>query len=193
MLNLILVLNRLTLGMMFALAGLHKVFQVGMGDFYKFFESIKPEGVPMVFGYLLPFVEIVAGLALVAGFFARTASTLIVLMLLSFIIGMGISFWPQKGPPFDSNVILFTLALWLTLAGPGAWSADAAIRRRRELARSEVRVPPIARGGSLADDRAVPTSPHATPPPPTPPSLAPDVESSAPIDPPASDEPSDRN
>ena len=63
LLNLILVLNRFTLGMMFFLAGLHKIFQAGLGDFYKSFETIKPEGVPMAYGYLLPFVEIVTGLA----------------------------------------------------------------------------------------------------------------------------------
>ena len=172
-----LLLNRFTLGMMFALAGLHKVSH---GSF-NLFESTKPDQVPMLYGYLLPFVEIIAGLALVAGFFARTASTLIVLMLLSFLIGMGIKFWPQRGDPFDSNVILFTLALWLTMAGPGAWSADASMRRRRDLARSQVAVPPMRSGPKIAEDR------DRTPPP----KPMPVVDSGSPIDSQPSDQPSD--
>ena len=112
--------------------------QTGLGDFYAHFRHIKPEWVPMLYGYLLPFVEVVAGLALVIGFLGRTASILITLMLLSFMIGCGIQFWPTEEPPFYSNTVLFTLALWLTLTGPGRWSMDTYLHRRRTRSRDPI-------------------------------------------------------
>ncbi|MEM9881429.1 MAG: DoxX family protein [Planctomycetota bacterium] len=121
-------LNRITLGMLFVFAGVRKAIPKDDGSvidalsgFANFVAANAPLPRPLglFYGYALPPVEVIAGLMLVIGFYSRVAATLIALMLLSFMIEMGIAWWPAEGPAFDPNVILFTLALLLAVAGGG--------------------------------------------------------------------------
>lgn len=141
LLGLLILLNRLALGSIFLLAGVRKLFpaasirDVGM-NLYKFASHVAGEAplpgfLGQAYGTALPVVEIVAGLLLVLGLWSRPAASLIALMLFSFMIALGIEWWPAKGPAFDKNVILFTLSLLLVALGPGRYALDAVLVRRR--------------------------------------------------------------
>lgn len=123
-----LLLNRLSLGVLFVLAGVRKLLPAGeasMLDKMNGFaahvakEAPLPEFLGKAYGYALPWVEIIAGLMLVIGLLTRLSSTLIALMLLSFMIADGLGWWPTQGPAFTKNVILFTLAILLISTGSG--------------------------------------------------------------------------
>ncbi len=113
-----LLLNRLTLGMLFVFAGVRKLIPLdAMTENWNGFASLTaskaplPEALGKAYGYALPPVEILAGTALVLGLFSRVSAILIALMLLSFVIAMGPEWWPDSGPAFSKNFILITLAL----------------------------------------------------------------------------------
>ncbi|MCC5829653.1 MAG: DoxX family protein [Phycisphaeraceae bacterium] len=142
-------LCRLSLGGMFALAGFKKLWpEKGIYgyDFSGFFKQLwnqvvgfandvvipnvppwMPDNLAMIYGRSLPFVELVAGGLLAIGFLTRINAFLITLMLTSFLIALGINFWPEAGPPFDFNLVLVTLAFLLVFTGAGAVSIDRLI------------------------------------------------------------------
>ena len=97
-------------------------------------EAPLPRPLGLFYGYALPWVEIIAGLLLIFGLASRVGAALIALMVLSFMIEMGIGWWPDNGPAYDKNVILFTLALLLTAVGAGRFSVDHLIRKKRSKA-----------------------------------------------------------
>jgi len=132
LLSLALLLNRITLGVLFVLAGVRKFLpteDAGVLDKWHGFAGYAASNAPLpeflgkAYGYALPVVEVLAGLLLVLGFFSRVAAVLIALMLLSFMIAMGIEWWPDSGPAYSKNIILFTLALLLALTGSGKLAA----------------------------------------------------------------------
>lgn len=119
-------LNRVALGLMFVFAGVRKLmpFETIFDNWSGFasFTASKapvPELLGKAYGYALVPAEIVLGAALMIGIYSRISAALIALMLLSFIIAMGIGWWPDSGPAFDKNVILLTLALLLAATGSG--------------------------------------------------------------------------
>lgn len=128
--NTALLLNRLALGLMFVLAGIRKLLP---GENQSMLDAMNataemiagmaplPRAVGLAYGYALPWVEITAGLLLMVGVYSRTAAIIIGLMLLSFMIEFGVNWWPAKGPAFDKNLILFTLAILLAATGPGLY------------------------------------------------------------------------
>lgn len=131
--SLVLLLNRISIGLLFFFAGVRKIIpdagqSVGakLQGFASFVASKAPlpEVLGTAYGYALPFVEATAGLLLVVGLFSRIASGATSLMLLSFMIAFGIDWWPSEGSAYDKNVILFTLALLLTATGAGSFSLD---------------------------------------------------------------------
>ncbi len=138
--HLVLLLNRLTLGALFFLAGIKKLIPTADQSFVDmltgFAEQVAgmaplPEPLGLAYGYALPFVEIVAGLLLALGLFTRVAAVVIALMLLSFMIEFGVAWWPDSGPVFDKNVIYFTLALLLAVVGGGGWALDRQVKIKR--------------------------------------------------------------
>lgn len=131
-----LLLNRVSLGMYFAVAGYGKLFEMGSEAWLEHFFSVQPAWLPdwftKTYGHALPYVEIVAGAILVLGLLGRVASAIMALLLISFIIAVTDIF--PKGFPFQPNIILLTLALLLTMLGPGGWSIDRVIFRKRRQA-----------------------------------------------------------
>lgn len=131
LLNLVLLLNRCSLGLYFFLAGMAKLGR-GVGKFYKEgFAPMKPIWLPdwfaLPYGHALPFVEVLLGAALVLGLYGRAAAALASLALASFTIAIyeaGL-FIPERGGPFHYNVIFLTLAMLLAVLGPGSLSVDA--------------------------------------------------------------------
>ncbi len=134
--SIVLLINRLSLGLYFFIAGLGKV-RGGVSAFYeKSFEPNLPNLVPdwfgYAYGYSLPWLELFAGLMLLVGLYTRLASAVMVFLLVSITIAMGLS---HGGGPFNKTFVMMTLAILLWTMGPGSISVDATFfkRRRRRL------------------------------------------------------------
>jgi uncharacterized membrane protein YphA (DoxX/SURF4 family) len=134
LLDLVVLLNRVALGLYFLLAGAHKI-SGGVGNFYhKGFLPLKPTWLPTWFaapyGHLVPFAEVTAGTLLILGLMGRLGAALACLLLTSFTIALAGAHLFFTGPgPFHTNVVFLTLALLLAVTGPGSLSADAIWRK----------------------------------------------------------------
>jgi uncharacterized membrane protein YphA (DoxX/SURF4 family) len=128
--NLVLLLARVALGTYFLLAAYSK-FVKGIGQWATEQVTRVPSFLPTPVGkaYLLMLgpVELLVGVALVVGFYTRTAASLIFLMLLSFLIAFGIQFQMEKPPFFSPNLIYITLAMLLMASGGGQIAVDASM------------------------------------------------------------------
>lgn len=129
--SLMLLLNRISLGVLFILAGVRKLLPTAeanivdkMNGFASFTanQAPLPEFLGKAYGYALPWAEIVCGAMLLIGYFSRIGAALIGLMLLSFIIAMGPDWWPESGPAYSKNFILLTLCCLLAVAGSGKFA-----------------------------------------------------------------------
>lgn len=131
-----LLLNRLSLGLVFLMAGVTKI-KMGPGKFYREgFLPLQPAWLPEAFaspyGHALPYLEFVLGAMLIVGFLGRITAGAIALMLISFTIALAAAgMFFKGGGPFHLNVVLATLAILLAATGPGAYSLDHLIRRRK--------------------------------------------------------------
>src|SRR5687767_2391842 len=92
-------------------------------------------GVPMagILGPFVAFVEFLGGIALVTGLLTRLASfglasTMVVAILL---VHVKQGFFNPAGVEFPLSLLASTIALVFT--GPGAWSLDGLIGRRRAI------------------------------------------------------------
>lgn len=152
-----LLLNRISLGMLFVFAGLRKIFPFEKVEHWDLFftwsgfvevlrtlfsfETIGdklvgfaefsaknaplPEFLGQTYGFALPWVEIISGLLLLIGLYTRIAAVLIGLLLLSFLIAMGIDWWPTSGPAYTKNIILLTLSILIVAVGSGKYAMKA--------------------------------------------------------------------
>jgi putative oxidoreductase len=122
----VILLNRLSLGVYFAIAGYNKIFNVGVTAFYEnAFKPSAPRWLPdfaaAAYGYSLPFLELIAGALLAIGLLTRFAALAMVLMLASFMLALGIE---DGSRPYHANVVFCTLAFMLMMIGPGGFSVD---------------------------------------------------------------------
>jgi uncharacterized membrane protein YphA (DoxX/SURF4 family) len=131
LLDLAILVNRLSLGMLFVFAGYGKIFDMGVGKFYaEGFLKLKPAWLPELvgrpYGYALPFMELIFGAMLVLGLLTRVTATILFLMLVSITIALIVAHGPSggQGGYFHTNVILVTLAFLLAVVGPGRWAVD---------------------------------------------------------------------
>lgn len=114
---------RVSLGAYFTIAGYNKIIG-GITTFVEKNLKSVPDFVKPPFGELyltlLPPIEVLVGLALVAGFLTRTASFLSALMLISFIYAVtGVS---EAGKPFHANLIFLSAAIMLLTNGGGTYT-----------------------------------------------------------------------
>lgn len=125
-------LGRASLGVYFLLSGWGKMTGPGLsafanGDFLKLKPAWLPEAVALPYGYALPVLELVFGLALALGLLSRIAAGGVFLMLVSFTIVLmtkhGVTGGEDK-VPFHPNVVLAALALILMVVGPGRLALD---------------------------------------------------------------------
>lgn len=127
-----LLILRLPIGVLFAMAGLLK-FRMGLREFVNKFASMIPSYLPHPVGvaylYAVPPAELIVGLCLIFGVFARAISVITALMLISFM--MAVTGWrdPQGGP-FNASVVYLAIAIALALIGPGRISLDHVIGKR---------------------------------------------------------------
>lgn len=134
--------TRVALGGYFLLAGIGKVqgeLSGGLGSFARgdAFTGLQPAWLPGLmaapYGYALPWLEVLFGVALAAGLFTRISAAAIFGMLASFTIALMAASGISGGSPgpFHANVILAAAALVFLARGGGTLSADAAIGRVR--------------------------------------------------------------
>lgn len=121
---------RLIVGAVFVAHGAQKLFVFGFGGVIGAFEGM---GVPLagVAGPTVALVEFFGGLALIAGLFTRVAASAIAAIMLgaALLVHAPAGFFLPNGAEFV--LTLFGIAVALGLAGPGAFSADALLARRR--------------------------------------------------------------
>jgi putative oxidoreductase len=121
---------RVVVGSVFVAHGAQKLFVYGLGGVTGAFAGM---GIPLagIAGPAVAFLALLGGLALVLGLFTRLAAVGLVGVMLGAIV-----FVHAAGGFFAPDGVEFVLTLGaaaaaLALTGPGAFSADAAITRRR--------------------------------------------------------------
>lgn len=115
-------LLRISLGVAALAHGLFlKVFVFGIADTVGFFESI---GYPAIFAYLVMFVEIAGGIALITGIYARTAALLMVPILIGAALQHAPNGWVFSAPGggWEYTVFWAAASLASALIGPGAFA-----------------------------------------------------------------------
>lgn len=115
-------LIRVALGAYFILAGLVKL-QNPTG----FITEIQSMGVlpsrgAMLFGIVLPYIEIAVGTLLLVGFWTVLAAMLTSALLVSFVIAVGLK--PGAFAPFNKDIILLAASISIMYSGAGAFSVD---------------------------------------------------------------------
>lgn len=94
-----------------------------------------PEFFIVAYGYSIPYLELATGIFLVLGLFTRLTGTVVALMFVSFIIGVGLStpdvtfFMDPVGKLIPNKDFAFLgMALSLVLTGGGEWAVDNKMR-----------------------------------------------------------------
>ncbi|MBI3089481.1 MAG: DoxX family protein [Candidatus Tectomicrobia bacterium] len=128
--NAVPVYMRVVLGVAFFLYGYQKVFRIGFAGMTKYFATVVGFPVPMLFGFVASYLELLGGIALIIGFQTRWVALLFCIEMLVAIFGRHITYGFFYGPPNNqgfANVLnLLTMSLTLLILGSGRWSVDKA-------------------------------------------------------------------
>lgn len=135
-----LLLVRLSLGIYLFVAGVNKAFMSGdslgesaaawMEKYTAKIPPFLPDIIAIPYGYAIPWLELILGLLLVLGLFFRVTTLATAFLLLS----IGIAVAAEKGSVAGLNhhsIILATVCLLLYFTGPGGFSVDAMLPKRR--------------------------------------------------------------
>ena len=129
-----LLLIRLTLGGVFLFAGASKILHIE--QFIKSVQSmgVLPENVAFVFGFMLPFVEILFGALYIIGFFTPITSFVLSMLLVSFLVTLK----NDAEIPFTYNWVFLACTICTMFAGAGLISFDALLDNKKKT----VSIPP---------------------------------------------------
>ena len=136
LLDVTLLLNRITLGWYVLSAGSEKVrdeLTKGFGSFlasggFQNRGAILPEAVAAPFGYVWPWLEVLTGILLILGLLGRPAAlvTAIMLAMISFTLAFTGELFPRH-----HSIVFCTMAFTLYLLGPGHYSFDGLVRGKK--------------------------------------------------------------
>jgi putative oxidoreductase len=119
-------LVRLGLGLIFIIHGAQKWMDLeGTAGFFGMIGLPAPQ----VMAYLVAFVELFGGIAVLLGLFTRIASGLISLVMLGAIITVKAAKGFIGG--YELDLMLLLVALSLVFSGPGAWAVDTWWNQKR--------------------------------------------------------------
>ena len=122
-------LIRISIGALFLIAGSRKIY-----DVEGFIKSVKamnvlPENLAFIFGFILPFAEVLLGGLLIIGLFTPITTFFLSLLTLSIIFATGVV--PVAGPPFSYNLIILACTVALFFSGSGGFSFDALLEKKK--------------------------------------------------------------
>jgi uncharacterized membrane protein YphA (DoxX/SURF4 family) len=123
-----LLLIRLTLGGIFLVAGASKLLH--LEEFIKNVKAmgIMPENAAFVFGFILPFAEILFGALYIIGFFTPIVSFVLSMLLVSFLITLK----NDAEIPFTYNWVFLACTICTMFSGAGLISFDALLDKKKK-------------------------------------------------------------
>lgn len=123
------IILRLVLGIIFFVHGLDK-FLGGIENISGWFQSIQ---IPGFLAYVVASIELVGGLALIAGIFTRYVSALLAIILLvaTLKVKLGAGFMGNgQMAGYEFDLALLAIALFLALGGSHLWSLDSLFKKK---------------------------------------------------------------
>lgn len=121
---------RVALGLVFVVHGGQKVFETGLSGTAETFGNI---GIPVagLAGPAVALVELLGGIAVLLGLLTRWAALGIAVVMAGAVLLVHLpqGFFLPRG--YEFALVNFLVACALVLAGPGAYSVDAGLSRRR--------------------------------------------------------------
>lgn len=117
-----LLILRVVLGITFLLHGVAK-FQMGLGNVAGWFESI---GILSFLGYVVAFIELLGGIALIVGLGTRVFSALLAIVMAGaiFTSKLSIGFIGAEAAGYELDVALLAMAAVLVISGSQLLSLD---------------------------------------------------------------------
>ncbi|MFC0298635.1 DoxX family protein [Geobacillus jurassicus] len=118
-----LLILRVVLGVTFLIHGIAK-FQMGLGNVAGWFESI---GVAGFFGYVVAFIELIGGMALILGLGTRIISALLAFVMFGAIFTVKLSagfLGNGQTAGYELDVALLSVAVALCLSGSRLFALD---------------------------------------------------------------------
>ena len=131
MIDISLLLGRLSLGLYVALSGWHRITgSGGVGGFVNTVMLARPSWVPdyiaRPYGYAMPFLEVAAGLLMILGLFTRSAAGVATVILITIACATIGAYGLSGGAdgPFHFSIVLASLAFILAITGSGRLALD---------------------------------------------------------------------
>jgi putative oxidoreductase len=126
MVELVLLVLRIGLGLIFVGHGLQKVFAVFSGPGIKGFSGMLSSlgfSPALFWAYIAAYTELIGGLLLILGILTRTASLLIFILMIvaTFKVHLFKGFFLSSGG-FEYNLLIICVCIALMLLGPGKFS-----------------------------------------------------------------------
>ncbi|MBS1516298.1 MAG: DoxX family protein [Bacteroidetes bacterium] len=132
-----LLLIRLTLGGIFLVAGASKLLH--LEEFIKAVKGmgVLPENIAFIFGFILPFIEVIFGALYIIGFFTPITSFVLSMLLVSFLITLK----NDAEIPFTYNWVFLACTLCTMFSGAGLISFDAMLDKKKKTI--SIQTPPV--------------------------------------------------
>ncbi|MDN4606302.1 DoxX family protein [Sporosarcina highlanderae] len=117
-----LLILRVVLGVTFLVHGIAK-FQMGLGNVAGWFESI---GILGFLGYVVAFIELLGGIALIIGIGTRLFSALIAVVMVGaiFTSKLSLGFIGAEAAGYELDLVLLSIAVVLVISGSQLLSLD---------------------------------------------------------------------